>query len=519
MNFEPNKHAATSPPSLSHSSEWLVSFKQLPEVSEGNLEKILPILTETLAKNLQVSRVSIWELSENQTCIVCLDAYHLAEDIHTKGSILRSEIYPRYFNAIINNNIIKADEVERHPFTREFVHNYFKEHNIKSMLDVPFYDDGVLKGVICYENLHAPRVWTNEEVMYTNCMGMIISLVYEKIRLKLCYRQIQDLYTNAQIHNQQLEQQKSKIENQTVVLQEQQSEIIAQNEELRQQQEEMETQSNLLAEQNMELQRAQTIINAQNEQLSNHNISLENKIFIRTKELAETNEELITHNHQLEQFAYITAHNLRSPVARILGLVSLLNQDGLGTENQEIIKHIINCTSELDRVIKDLNQILEVKKGQQKPLENVKISEIWETLSKEFKNEIDKNNTHIDIDLSVVDELKTIRPYLESVLYNLLSNAIKYKKENVNLSISVKTQIQNEKIELIFADNGIGINLEKYKQKVFGLYQRFHSHVEGKGMGLYLVRTQVETMGGKINIESEEGKGTTFIISFPIAAI
>ncbi len=517
MDFEPNKHTGISPPSLANSSEWLVNFKQLPDVSEGNLDKILPILTETLAKNLQVSRVSIWELSDNKSCVVCLDAYHLAENIHTQGQILKAEMYPRYFNAIVNNNIIKANEVERHPFTREFVDSYFKEHDIKSMLDVPFYDDGVLKGIICYEHLHVSRPWSNEEIMYTNCMGMIISLVYEKIRLKICYRQIQDLYTDSQIHNTKLKEQKSKIQTQTFVLQEQQAEIISQNEELRQQQEEMETQANLLAEQNMELQRAQNIINAQNEQLSNHNIILEDKIFLRTKELAETNEELITHNHQLEQFAYITAHNLRSPVARILGLVSLLNHENLDDENIEILQHILNCTTELDRVINDLNQILEVKKGQQKPLEKIKITEIWGSLCKEF--DIELKDVIINNDFKQVNEIITIKPYLESVLHNLLSNAIKYQHKERNLEINFTAELKEDKIKLIFKDNGIGINLEKYKQKVFGLYQRFHSHVEGKGMGLYLVRTQIESMGGKINIESEEDKGTTFTIYLPCATL
>ncbi|TAH29537.1 MAG: GAF domain-containing protein [Cytophagales bacterium] len=513
MDFDPNKHSAISPPSLSNSSEWLVNFKQLPEVSEGNLEKILPIITETLSKNLQISRVSVWELSKNKNCLVCLDAYHLTEKKHTQGEILRQELFPRYFNAIIGNNIIKADDVTRHPFTREFIDNYFKMHDIKSMLDVPFYDDGILKGVICYEHLHSVRIWSNEEVMYTNCMGMIISLVYEKIRLKLCYREIQDLYTDAQIQNKKLQEQKSKIENQTVILQEQQAEIISQNEELRQQQEEMEAQSNLLADQNFELQKAQNIINAQNEQLLNHNIVLENKIFLRTKELAETNEELITHNHQLEQFAYITAHNLRSPVARILGLVGLLNYEHLDNENIQVIQHIINCTTELDRVIKDLNQILEVKKGQQKPLESIKLSEIWYNLCEEFRTEL--KQVIVECDFTEANKITIIKPYLESILHNLLSNAIKYQDKARNLSIILTTKINQDKIELIFKDNGIGINLEKYKHKVFGLYQRFHAHVEGKGMGLYLVKTQIESMGGKINIESEEGKGTTFVLSFP----
>jgi signal transduction histidine kinase len=506
MDFEPRRHYAISPPSLSNSSDWLVHFKQLPEVSEGNLEKVLPIITESLSKNLFIDRVSIWEFSQGNEILTCLDAYIAKNEQHEHGKQILVDDFPRYFSAITNHNIIKADDVLRHPFTREFIDNYFKEIPIKSMLDVPFYDDGILKGVICYEQTEKIRNWTSEEVMFTNCMGMIISLVYEKIKLKKYYKEIQQLYIESQLHNRQIEEQKR-------ILQEQKSEIIAQNEELRQQQEELEAQTNLLSEQNLALQRAKNIIDLQKEELENYSVSLEKKILLRTKELEIANNELIIHNHQLEQFAYITAHNLRSPVARILGLVNLLNPENVDDANKEILQYIVSCTSELDRVIKDLNQILEIKKGQEKPMEKVNLSILWASLCQEFKDKT--KEAKIESNFEEINEIITIAPYLESVLHNLFSNAIKYKANNRPLEISIQTKKLNHKVAILFKDNGIGINMKKYKQKIFGLYQRFHNHVEGKGIGLYLVKTQIDVMGGKINIESEEGEGTKFLIVLP----
>jgi signal transduction histidine kinase len=99
-------------------------------------------------------------------------------------------------------------------------------------------------------------------------------------------------------------------------------------------------------------------------------------------------------------------------------------------------------------------------------------------------------------------------------MLNLLTNAIKYKSENRKLKITINANEVDDTVYLIFKDNGIGIDLERNRDKVFGLYQRFHNYPDSKGLGLYLVKSQVETMGGTISIESEVNKGTTFTLTF-----
>ena len=105
-------------------------------------------------------------------------------------------------------------------------------------------------------------------------------------------------------------------------------------------------------------------------------------------------------------------------------------------------------------------------------------------------------------------------PYLESIIYNLFSNALKYRSEKRVLELSISTFKDGNDVVLKICDNGVGIDLESYGQKLFGLYQRFHDHVGGKGMGLYLVKTQVEALGGSIAVESKVDHGTTFTITF-----
>jgi signal transduction histidine kinase len=113
-------------------------------------------------------------------------------------------------------------------------------------------------------------------------------------------------------------------------------------------------------------------------------------------------------------------------------------------------------------------------------------------------------------------EIHTIKNYFNSILYNLLSNAIKYKSADRAPEIRFKTWVLENRFVLTVTDNGIGIDLNKHGDQMFGLYKRFTRSVEGKGLGLFMTRTQVETLGGTIKVESAVGKGTTFTIEFPI---
>ena len=95
-----------------------------------------------------------------------------------------------------------------------------------------------------------------------------------------------------------------------------------------------------------------------------------------------------------------------------------------------------------------------------------------------------------------------------------MTNAINYREPSRQLRITIATKVEDNKLFMTFKDNGIGIDLEKNNDKIFGLYQRFHNYPESKGLGLYLVKSQVESMGGTISVESNVGKGTTFTIVF-----
>ena len=223
--------------------------------------------------------------------------------------------------------------------------------------------------------------------------------------------------------------------------------------------------------------------------------------------------DLMLRNKDLEQFAYIISHNLRAPVANILGVTTELNHSTISKEERELLKAgLRESVLKLDNVIKDLNIILQSKQEISETRKKVLFSEIVNDIQLSIKNVIENNNIEIQTDFAEVNQLVTLKSYIYSIFYNLISNSIKYRQKQIPSKITIKSYLENDKIILLFTDNGMGIDLKRKGDQVFGLYKRFHHEIEGKGMGLYMVKTQVETLGGKISIESEVNVGTKFKI-------
>lgn len=292
-------------------------------------------------------------------------------------------------------------------------------------------------------------------------------------------------------------------------------EISAQNEEIISQSEELAAQHEVLAFQNKQLFDAQKIIEDQNRDIQLKNEQLEMEIENRTQELQNTNRELVLHNNQLEQFAFIAAHNLRAPLARILGLANVVDLSRTAEDKDIALKKLVTSTQDLDHVIRDLNLILNIQKHTSN-LVTVELMPAFTRVIKMLEKEIDDTKASITKDFSQADKVYAVAPYVESILYNLISNAIKYRDPLRPPVITLKTSLSQDFVCLTVSDNGLGINLGKYKQNMFTLYKRFHTHMEGKGLGLYLVKTQILALGGKIDVESEIDKGTTFNVYFKV---
>lgn len=226
-------------------------------------------------------------------------------------------------------------------------------------------------------------------------------------------------------------------------------------------------------------------------------------------------DDLVHRNHDLEQFTYIISHNLRSPVANLKGLLMLQGNESLSMEEKDTVaKGLISSVDNLDTVIGDLNTILKLKNMIRKVKERVVFADLVYGIEKSIHAIVTTENVKIIGQFDELAEMFTLKSYLYSIFYNLIANSIKYRRDSVQPIIEIKSLLGKDTIKLIFKDNGRGIDLKNNGDQMFGLYKRFHYDVEGKGMGLFMVKTQVEALGGKISVKSEVNKGTEFKIIF-----
>jgi PAS domain S-box-containing protein len=236
---------------------------------------------------------------------------------------------------------------------------------------------------------------------------------------------------------------------------------------------------------------------------------------VKEKEREQLIKELTQNNKDLKQFSYITSHNLRAPLSNLTGLLNLVDDINIeDPELNEIITGFSKSTHLLNETINDLVKVIIIKDNPSIQKEKVYIKEVFENVFNQLSFLISVHKPILKIGLGDVSILEINKSYLESIFLNLLTNAIKYRAPTRQLKVTISTKVENDNLIITFEDNGIGIDLVKNKDKIFGLYQRFHNYPDSKGLGLYLVKSQVESMNGSISVTSIVGKGTTFTIIF-----
>jgi PAS domain S-box-containing protein len=233
------------------------------------------------------------------------------------------------------------------------------------------------------------------------------------------------------------------------------------------------------------------------------------------KERVRITEELIKRNKALEQFTYVISHNLRAPVANIRALTEILKETDSFESEQELVQKMSLSVLNLDTIISDLNQILQIKQQQNSLKERVNLHELMSSISLSIKNLIVQENVSIQMDVDQGFSITAVKGYLYSIFYNLTLNSIKYRRKDAHPMIRIRCSVENEQVSIGFQDNGKGIDLEKNGDSLFGLYKRFDSTVDGKGLGLFMVKTQVEELGGTIDVQSVMGAGTLFVVRLP----
>ena len=269
-----------------------------------------------------------------------------------------------------------------------------------------------------------------------------------------------------------------------------------------------------LSQRQKEILEASKLIHEQREKLKVENVSLNREVVDKNIQLVETNKELIRHNNDLQQFSYTISHNLRGPVASLTGLLHLIDKSGLGKDNTEIIKRLSDSVNNLDITIKDLSNIIDIRNDITRIRQKISLEQELDEIKILLKKDIENNHITIKSDFEAQPFIYSVRPMFHSILYNLVSNGIKYRSMERNPLITINSAVNNDTIQISIEDNGLGIDMENFGAKLFGLYKRFHTHTEGRGLGLFLVKLQVEALEGQIEVESVLNAGSKFTLTF-----
>lgn len=231
------------------------------------------------------------------------------------------------------------------------------------------------------------------------------------------------------------------------------------------------------------------------------------------KDLQRITKIIYKQSREIKDFASITSHNLRSPMSNLVTLIDFYKKCDNEQEREQIFAMIIKASTKLADIIDDLGNILSISSVPDSKQERINFKNTWKRISELAAGDLMSIGATITTSFRVSGMFYS-KTYIESILMNLLSNSIRYREPSRPLHIKIATWQQNNKCWMSFEDNGVGIDMKRYGEKIFSYGKTFHVHPEAKGIGLFITKLQVESMGGHIEVDSELGEWTKFTICF-----
>lgn len=224
---------------------------------------------------------------------------------------------------------------------------------------------------------------------------------------------------------------------------------------------------------------------------------------------------LKSQNQDLEEFAFIISHYLRSPLSNMMGLTKIFDKSAFSPDNLEVLSLIEQSTTNLDLIIKDLNQTLTVREGNNKIREEISLRPLLNEIIAKHTIAINASKITLETNICSGDKLNSVPLFVKNIIEHLLDNAIKFQRQTKGrkIEINFNSEPLNDTITVI--DNGIGIDLAANFSKIFLIYEKLNENIEGRGLGLYLVKNHLNALGGDIQIESKLNIGSKFTVLFP----
>ena len=224
-----------------------------------------------------------------------------------------------------------------------------------------------------------------------------------------------------------------------------------------------------------------------------------------------SNIKLKSVNKVLETFVYAAAHDLKSPLINLKSLLTFINQTKDLEKKFEFIQKFGEAVMRLDNTVSGLGEIIEVQEADTSPVKKVYFQDVLDKVEAEYNYKLTAVDAKLEVDFRETPAVIFLEPYINSIFTNMITNATKYCKDDVPLLLEIKSKKESDFVVVSFKDNGIGMDLERYKSNLFKPFKRFTSKAEGKGIGLHIIKSMIEKNGGRIEVESKVGVGTSFI--------
>jgi signal transduction histidine kinase len=280
--------------------------------------------------------------------------------------------------------------------------------------------------------------------------------------------------------------------------------------------------TDLLKNSNLEMNKRLKALEAENKALHKSNEELRNLSEPNTHKTIESQHaQLVKYNKELEQFTYVATHDLKSPLANIQGYLDLLEIDleNPSADVLDSLKWLKYSVEEAQQVIRELTNALKARNNKEELRKAINLEDLVESVLSGMRSRILAAKVIFICDFTEINDFMYYPVALRSILQNIISNAIQYSGTKEHPEIKVTTIIIQNEVHISVEDNGAGIDLTVNEGKVFGLFKRVQNDESGSGIGMYIVNKFLENYGGKLTLESELGKGSTFTVVIPFEKV
>jgi signal transduction histidine kinase len=239
------------------------------------------------------------------------------------------------------------------------------------------------------------------------------------------------------------------------------------------------------------------------------------RLFSEKEQFEKLSLELSRQNKQLNDFANIASHNLRSPMASLRALFELYERETKEQDKELMLDNIKLVIENMNNTVNDLTEVVKIRKGYDNEVQLIDVQQLIDAVINSLKPDIERTKAEINVQVLGASQIVFSKVYLESIFLNLLTNSIKYRHVSRPLRVNIEVKSRSSEVQIIVSDNGLGIDLDKYGKDIFNMNKTFHGNKDARGVGLYITRNQIESLGGNIQVKSKINEGTTFIITIP----